>query len=579
MSQFIWNEESHFLTVIPPEDGPEKQANIIAVVDVSFSMDDTVTYKKDGADVETAYTVLDLVKYSLKVITKSMSDDDTFGLVTFSDNAKTVMAPSAVGTINDMEEKIDRMTVCGSTNLWAGVKEAIELAGDTNSTIMVFTDGVPNMHPPRGYDRAYAHTRLAGGGSVHVFGFGMNLDVEVLFTMSQRYNGTYNYISDSSMIGTTFCYTIANIKSEVTDTIILVDQQSSVGQLCYGQPRHVMLPERPREIAFSDGTVYHNIVDGPVEDYLFHSTRYQIGEMLLNIVNKCTNSRINDMDYVEEQFAKIKVLADNVFDLSEDVNGELRQAIDNMDLWGRYYIPALFCCHERERANNFMDKGTQRYTKGPVFARFIKRAEEAFATLPPQVATGVLRSTNTTLPVANMASAFMCAANGCVSGDTPVLTKDRLYVNISDIKVGDKLAGQGWSDNTVVAVVRGPGAYMLNLTKGLHITEWHPIDNGEGWEFPRASLDWPGSVSTHYYFNTWNLVTTAGKFKTTNQRWVIALGHGVSGDPVASHPYLGSMAVVDDVKRHFNESTGYCEINGYKRDPDTGLINGVYDKV
>lgn len=579
MIDFIWNEESHFLTIIPPDDGPEKQTNIIAVVDVSGSMNNTVSIKQNDTASETNYTVLDLVKYSLKVVSKSLSPDDTFGLVTFNGQANTIIDPAKVSEIDDIDRRIDDMRATGLTNLWAGVRTAIQLAGKTNTTIMVFTDGCPNEHPPRGYTNAYQSYKLEGGGSIHTFGFGMHLDVDILFTMSQHYNGTYNYISDSSMIGTTFCYTVANIKSEITDNVCIVGQGASIGHLCYGQRRHVMLPERPQAIKFSDGTVYSNITDGPIEDYNFHSTRYIIGEFLLKIVDQCRSENY-DKGLIVEDFSKIKALADHVYDLSQDVNGELLKAIENMDMWGRYYIPALFCCHERERANNFMDKGTQRYATGPVFTRFITRAEKIFDTLPPQTPTGYRIRSNSlpAIPVASMSQAFMSTSNGCVSGTTPVLTKERGFVPICEIKVGDILVGDGNDENVVSHVVVGPGAYMLNLTKRLHITEWHPIDTGEGWEFPRNILDYPGAVSTEYFFDTWNLVTTSGKFKTTMNRWVIALGHGIKNDHVASHPYLGSKNVVSDLDDYYNHSTGRCEISGFMRNQVTGLLCGIYNK-
>jgi hypothetical protein len=58
---------------------------------------------------------------------------------------------------------------------------------------------------------------------------------------------------------------------------------------------------------------------------------------------------------------------------------------------------------------------------------------------------------------------------------------------------------------------------------------------------------------------------------------VIALGHRITNDIVASHEYFGTEKVIEDI---FSiSSTGYCKISSSQitRDSISGLINGIKD--
>lgn len=581
MIGLTWNEESHILTITPPDApvGQEVPTNVIAVVDTSGSMGSRVSFKNSsasGEDVETNYSVLDLVKYSLKVVTSSMSGDDTFGLVTFSTEAKVVIKHAPLSDIDELSGKIDAMHPSGMTNLWAGVKCAIEMAGDTNTTIMVFTDGLPNSHPPSGYDSVYDGTRLKGGGSIHTFGFGNDLSVDILFSMARHYNGTYNYISDSSMIGTTFCYSIANIKAQMTDRV-LINGTGNVGQLIYGQPRHVLLPERPHQVDICDVT-YNGVVDGPVEDATFHKERYAIGDMFLSLVNCCDKGCKTALVEDLVEMMKSSVTSE---DLLDDINGELTKAVANnaFQSWGRYYIPSLFCCHERERANNFMDVGTQRYATGYLFKQYMDKAAQAFDDLEvqkPSLMSHIPMAVDIGNPYAangvTMSQAFMCAANGCVAGTTNVVMDNGTTRQVQELVPGDVLE----DGNIVTHVVVGAGAWMHYINSWFYATPWHPIKrtSTSDWTFPHDIV--ADDAQPRFFSRTWNLVTSKGSFSTPTGERVITLGHGIEDDPVASHPYLGSKRVVDDVGACYDEETRTCRISRYKRDFDTGLICGVY---
>jgi hypothetical protein len=53
----------------------------------------------------------------------------------------------------------------------------------------------------------------------------------------------------------------------------------------------------------------------------------------------------------------------------------------------------------------------------------------------------------------------------------------------------------------------------------------------------------------------------------------IALAHGIENDEVATHPFYGSMAVVNELKKA-PENDGKVCVKMVKRDKDTGLVCG-----
>ena len=601
-SKAFWNDDLHMLTVVPPECGPTRPRVIIPVVDVSMSMDAVAKVRDSGKKMETEYTILDLVKYSLKVIAKSLQSDDMFGLVTFSDTAEMVIDPIKVSEKNEdyIMETIDGMRTIGMTNMWSGLKLAIETAKNhQNVSILLLTDGMPNSHPPLGYKDAFKRNPIMFDDvGVHVFTYGYSdMDTDLMFDISRRYNGTFNYISDPSMIGTVFVNTMANILSLACREIKCPAINASFGQLNYGQPRHFVLAENPQEILVLNTPIRVDPVpaDFAAEKYHFHMLRRKLGELLNNFFN----------DKLNLESLKAEIKATN-WDMSplikKDVEGEVTKALDGVayDKWGKYYLRSLFSCHEREWRNNFFDESIQGYGCGMTFKEHARRLEEIFEKLPVQkpsrkrpltFGAGPVRATACgygggmmlgsrggsarTLSVSNMSETFMNKAAGCISGNTTVITNNGTYVKVKNLKAGDILSG----NNEIINVVKGPPVPMIKYN-GFWITPYHPVFNkGDEWAFPIEETKEP--IKFKMVESSWNLITTSGSFYVLGfgmdqATKVIALGHGIVDDMVASHPYLGSDQVKEDVAQCLNYLTGQCEIRGFKRDPETGLLCGIY---
>jgi hypothetical protein len=144
------NEKYVLININPPEHRKRMPTGLVAVIDVSGSMN-------KEASKFIGYSRLDLIKHSLNTIVKALRDDDVFGIVTFSDNAEVILEPTRMNVLGKRlaHEKITEMYKDCSTNLWGGISTGLELLKNPlfrniQTNICVFTDGISNLNPPRG---------------------------------------------------------------------------------------------------------------------------------------------------------------------------------------------------------------------------------------------------------------------------------------------------------------------------------------------------------------------------------------------------------------------------------------------
>lgn len=105
---------------------------MVNVIDVSSSM--------EGEKLDTA-------KKAAKDVISTLSSKDSYSLVEFSDDAKTIIPLSSVSK-NKMVSKVDDLVVRGVTNLYDGIETGIKQLKNAESShrkkIVVFTDGGAN---------------------------------------------------------------------------------------------------------------------------------------------------------------------------------------------------------------------------------------------------------------------------------------------------------------------------------------------------------------------------------------------------------------------------------------------------
>jgi hypothetical protein len=165
---------------------------------------------------------LDLVKHALKTIVHSLTQYDRLSIVSFSNSASILFRllsmdddgrSSALAAIERLEDD-------DSTNLWDGLKTGLDVLAEgqrtsgSNVALFLLTDGCPNVEPPRGHLPTLAayKAKLNFTCSINTFGFGYNLDSQLLEDLAQMGNsGSYAFIPDGSFVGTIFVNAISNL--------------------------------------------------------------------------------------------------------------------------------------------------------------------------------------------------------------------------------------------------------------------------------------------------------------------------------------------------------------------------------
>jgi len=167
--------------------------------------------------------VLDVVMHACKTIVHSLTAQDRFSLVAYSTSAKVLLPLTAMDSngVADAEVAINAMLANGQTNIWDGLLKGLEVLASEeadasrNKAVMLLTDGQPNIRPPRG-EVGMMQQFMEGSDlmtTVSTFGFGYNLDSELLRGIATFGQGMYAFIPDGSFVGTVFVNATSNILS------------------------------------------------------------------------------------------------------------------------------------------------------------------------------------------------------------------------------------------------------------------------------------------------------------------------------------------------------------------------------
>ncbi len=107
-----------------------------------------------------------------------------------------------------------------TTNTWAALQAAWTIARDPalsgfdNVNILLLTDGEPSPRtvPAAGIPSALRDLmcEMPARATISAFGFGYQMNSELLLQIAETGNGAFAYIPDASMVGTVFCHAVSN---------------------------------------------------------------------------------------------------------------------------------------------------------------------------------------------------------------------------------------------------------------------------------------------------------------------------------------------------------------------------------
>src|SRR6185369_4792779 len=152
-----------------------------------------VSGSMDGAAIANA-------RAATQALVRRLADDDHFALVTFSDDAKVVVASGPIGPRRSwVLDRIAWIGVEGGTNIGQGLglayrEVAHEAPGDVLRIVMLLSDGQANAgetNPDRLAERAA--NAFQDGVQTSAFGLGDSFDAPLLSTIADRGAGGYYY--------------------------------------------------------------------------------------------------------------------------------------------------------------------------------------------------------------------------------------------------------------------------------------------------------------------------------------------------------------------------------------------------
>lgn len=199
-------------------DDQHSSCTVVCVIDISYSMDNSAKMHGD-MEGSLGLSLLDIVKHATRTVIETMQPHDRLGIVAFANMGKIVFPIKQMTRANKDAAwaAVDRLRTDGQTNVWDGLLKALDMvkaAGVPKANIMLLTDGMPNVEPPRGHIpslRQYKEVNPNVNAEISTFGFGYNLDSMLLHNLAVEGSGSYAFIPDASFVGTCFVNATANI--------------------------------------------------------------------------------------------------------------------------------------------------------------------------------------------------------------------------------------------------------------------------------------------------------------------------------------------------------------------------------
>ena len=631
------------LSIVPPNElDTVKRAptTVVCVIDVSGSMG-TQALINTGKSTNESYglTSLDLVKHSLKTIIKSLTKDDKLSLVSFSTKARVVLE------LTDMDDKgrdiaieaLNELRLETSTNLWDGLQRGMEVLKKRksddiqhNTAILLLTDGVPNIIPPRGHmPMLQKYQKEVGGelpGIINTFGFGYSLDSALLNDIAVFGRGAYSFIPDGSMVGTIFVNSMSNLLSNVAVNVELELDLNNIklnksdllkrfqaeastkslklklGSVGFGQNKSLILPISFLDTKILQGKLTYKspfqetaiipfeckIDNQNDEQALISRFRIETANSLLDAVEYLQKNPKKDsfkaqVESVQDIVKTIesspvkddKYLNDLMIDLKEQVSIAFSKK-EFYQKWGQHYLPSLARAHLLQQCNNFKDPGVQHFG-GEIFKANRDKLDEMFLTLSPPVPSGRSQGGGGAgLSLVNM-QVFHNSSNVCFDGSCSALMIDGSYKLVRDIKQGDKIYSSKGNPAIIKCVIKtkiqSKKTELVCLEGGLRITPWHPVKINNIFVFP-ISMGYANIMDCEAVYN---FVLEDQHIMNINGIECVTLGHGLEDNDVVKHEYFGTDRVIKDLEKFSGWKNGLVELRSewVLRDKKIGHINKI----
>lgn len=625
------NEYNVLFKINSPNTSNESFHDIVLCIDTSGSMNSFAD--KPGIE-RTNLSVLDILKFCANVIIESGNIKQRIGIVKFS-NEGTIVKPLTI--LSEMGKKelklaIDLLSANGQTNLYDGIIKSwslFESSTCNKKSIILFTDGEPNMEPPRGYiqqlqnikDKKYNGKYIS---DINIYTYGNNVNSELSDNISKETNGIYGFIPDSILMGDLLIHKIAALRStKVKNAILKIEFENinsiyisesinhkfisdnllmiNVGDILDESSRNFVLKIKTNEstipkiyasLEYEDIKVEQTNVniDNDSLDIIYNELRQEAVIVLSDIMTNTNEGNYNNADIIFNNFISKLVDSDlRITNLKNTFNEQIKLSYMNeyYNKWGKHYLLSLRRALQLEQCNNYKDKCVQHFG-GSMFNKILDEADDIFTSLPPPKVSKTLYptpygSTQITTPI-NMNN-YISRNNPCFHGLSKVLMYDSSLKNVNEIQKGDfvKLGNNKKGIiECVIKTILNNDIIMLSLNDDLHITQYHPVKVNNQWFFPQ-DLNYKKICKLECYEIFSFILEKDDNNSRCYESGIIignyecaTLGHGISGD-IIGHPFFGTDLVINNLKKSLTYQSGIVILqqNSMIRNELTNLVEKI----
>lgn len=576
--------------------------SIALVIDVSGSMNEPITINGQ----EMNLTIIQVVIHSAKTVVNSLSENDELSLITYSNISNVIFGFMKMNNTNKNRviDILDNITAEGSTNIYHAVKMANSIFRNNKSNInnryiYLLSDGHANIQPSNGTLNAIKNDYQImindnySPPIINTFGFGYDVDYTLLNDIATINKGVYSFIPDGNFVGTIITNNLANTICKYYDKVFIsIELEPNtiyklLDDYIYTYNNNILtiylntinigflksiivILYKPfincklycNQIIDNTNIFIDNIIDYDknYNDLYYHlfrtkcielintimlynnydKSKSELNKLISEITNYVTNKNKNDY------FIKI------IFELLKDITGEISKSIeyDAYRKWGNKYLPSLKSAHLLQERNNFKDFGIQHYGRTSELYCYLS---EMFSNIFDQIPApkGKNKNNINVTHVSNMNMINNSNAD-CFHGDCKVLMNNNTKKLVKDIVKGDIVYGGG----VIEFVKRTKVNRTVNICQsksGLIITTYHPIRYQNKIMFP-CQCDLFEIVSKYVNY-TYTFVIQKDEnnkrqpFVIINNIECITLGHGITNDSVAEHPFFGTEKIIDGLKK------------------------------
>jgi len=597
----------HYLsiTATTDPDGRKQGGVYIIGLDNSGSMAELT----DPENKEIFYTRMDLAKHTINSVAAMLGPEDSLAVVSFSTTAKIVLEPTRMDDSGRGKLKVVLETVQpdAMTNIDAAIRSMMSIANRPEMKGRaifgaLLTDGAETVTPsPSGTVKALSRLEMTNPWVFSTFGFGYELNSVLLTQLSEMAlagGGSFGFIPDLTMIGTVFINWVANcMMMGVRDAVIQYSVNSGsptsfhTGPLAIGQPRNylVQIPAGASVKVWAGGAEIVPSHPASIPEFALAHHMY-IGAMEQAIAVSEAGRTDTAFGYLAKIVARFADSADaRVKGLLLDIEsadpseGQIGMAARYWKRWGGHYMRSYRRAQQVERRLNFKDPGSLIYggSEDSPFGLLVAKGEETFMTLEPPMPTGASRGYgSSSTPAYNPAtlSAYLSVqsqaaqSGGCFHPENLVVMADGSSKQIQSLSPGDRVWTLGEAASVVALVTIGHGSatsVMMSKVDDCILTPYHPyLDEATNWVL---GFDTVGQES--YPTGTvYNLVLDKGHIiKTPGGVRACTLAHGFADQPIVKHPFFGTQAVIEDLKK----CSGWSEGRPVYKDLQVRRENGV----